>query len=188
MNKLKYLGLGILLGGALAMTAGADDKGAAVSDSGKSAPSRIWWAYQPVQRPADPIVKQKKWVRTPIDAFVLAKLEAKNLKPSPDADRALYIRRVTLDTLGYRQAPEEVKAFVSDRSPDAYEKLVDRLLASPHYGERQARRWLDLARYADSTGFEGDRTRPNMWRYRDYVIDAFNQDKPYDQFVKEQIA
>ena len=88
MNKLKYLGLGILLGGALAMTAGADDKGAAVSDSGKSAPSRIWWAYQPVQRPADPVVKQKKWVRTPIDAFVLAKLEAKNLKPSSDADRA----------------------------------------------------------------------------------------------------
>lgn len=191
MNKLKNLGLGILLGGVAAMAAGADEKSAAVPDVAKptqSAPSRVWWAYQPVQRPADPAVKQKKWVRTPIDAFVLAKLEAKNLKPSPDADRATYIRRVTLDTLGYIPTPEEVKAFVSDRSPDAYEKLVDRLLASPHYGERQARHWLDLARYADSAGFQNDQTRPNMWRYRDYVVNSFNQDKPYDQFIKEQLA
>jgi hypothetical protein len=188
MDKLKYLGLGILLGGALVMSAGADDKSTAVSEAAKAAPSRIWWAYQPVQRPANPIVKQKKWVRTPIDAFILANLEAKNLKPSPDADRAIYIRRVTLDTLGYIPTPEEVKAFVSDRSPDAYEKLVDRLLASPHYGERQARHWLDLARYADSAGFQNDQTRPNMWRYRDYVINSFNQDKPYDRFIKEQLA
>jgi hypothetical protein len=127
-------------------------------------------------------------VRTPIDAFVLQKLEASHLKPSPDADRAAFIRRATLDVWGLIPSPEEVKAFVADRSPDAYDKLVDRLLASPRYGERQARRWLDLARYADSTGFEGDQTRPNMWRYRDYVIDAFNQDKPFDLFVKEQIA
>jgi hypothetical protein len=98
------------------------------------------------------------------------------------------IRRATLDVWGLIPTPEEVNSFVKDRSPDAYEKLVDRLLASPHYGERQARRWLDLARYADSTGFENDRTRPNMWRYRDYVINAFNQDKPYDEFIKEQIA
>ena len=104
MNKLKHLGLGVLLGGALSMGASADDKSTLVSEVTKPAqpaPSRIWWAYQPVQRPADPVVKQRKWVRTPVDAFILAKLEAKNLKPSPDADRAIYIRRVTLDTLGY---------------------------------------------------------------------------------------
>jgi len=150
--------------------------------------SSTHWAYQPVVRPDVPVVKKQAWVRTPIDAFVLAKLEEKELTPSPDADRATLIRRSTLDVLGLIPSPEEVKAFVEDKSPDAYERLVDRLLASPKYGERQARRWLDLARYADSTGFEGDRTRPNMWRYRDYVVSAFNHDKPYDQFVKEQIA
>jgi hypothetical protein len=146
------------------------------------------WSYQPVKRPDVPTVQQKDWVRTSIDAFILSQLEAKGLKPSPDADRASFIRRATLDAWGVIPTPEAVKAFVNDRSPDAYEKLVDRLLASPHYGERQARRWLDLARYADSTGFENDKTRGNMYRYRDYVINAFNQDKPYDQFVKEQIA
>lgn len=146
------------------------------------------WAYEPVKRPETPQVQQKEWVRTPIDAFVLAKQEAKGIKPSTDADRATLIRRATLDVWGVIPTPEEVKAFVEDRSPNAYEKLVDRLLASPHYGERQARRWLDLARYADSTGFENDQTRPAMWRYRDYVINAFNQDKPYDQFIKEQLA
>ena len=146
------------------------------------------WAYQPVQHYEAPAVEHRAWVRTPIDAFVLAKLEAAKLAPSPDADRATFIRRATLDVWGVIPTPEEVAAFVADRSPDAYEKLVDRLLASPQYGERQARRWLDLARYADSTGFEGDQTRAAMWRYRDYVIDAFNADKPFDQFVKEQLA
>ena len=135
-----------------------------------------------------PAVKGKKWVRTPIDAFVLAKLEEKHLAPSPDTGRAAFIRRASLDTLGVIPTPEAVKAFVSDRSPDAYEKLVDSLLASPHHGERLARHWLDLARYADSTGFQNDKTRANMFRYRDYVIDSFNQDKPYDQFTKEQLA
>ena len=146
------------------------------------------WSYQPVKSQEVPAVHQKKWVRTPIDAFVLAKLEAKGLKPSADADRAAFARRATLDVWGVIPTPEQVQAFVNDRSPDAYEKLVDGLLASPHYGERQARRWLDLARYADSSGFQNDITRPNMWRYRDYVINSFNQDKPYDQFVKEQLA
>ncbi len=154
----------------------------------RRAPAPKWWAYQPISAPATPAVKEQQWVRTPIDAFVLAKLEDKKLKPSKDAERAVYIRRATLDTLGYIPTPDEVTAFVNDRSPQAYEKLVDRLLASPHFGERQARRWLDLARYADSTGFQNDNTRPNMWRYRDYVIASFNEDKPYDQFVKEQIA
>jgi len=127
-------------------------------------------------------------VKTPIDAFILAKLEAKGLEPSADADRATFIRRATLDAWGLIPTPEEVKAFVDDRSPRADEKLIDRLLASPHYGERQGRRWLDLARYADSDGYNADGTRPNIWRYRDYVIASFNQDKPFDRFVREQLA
>ena len=160
----------------------------AVADAPKSRTAPKLWSWQPVQPQAVPAVKQAKWVRSPIDAFVLARIEAKGIKPSQDADRAAFIRRATLDVWGIIPAPEDVKAFVNDRSPDAYEKLVDRLLSSPKYGERQARRWLDLARYADSTGFQNDTTRPNMWRYRDYVINSFNQDKPYDRFVKEQLA
>jgi hypothetical protein len=166
---------------AVAVTAGTSTTTAAP-------PRSQLWSYQPVKPQETPPVKQKKWVRTPIDAFILAKLESKGLAPSPDSDRAAFVRRATLDTLGVIPTPEAVKAFVSDRSTDAYEKLVDGLLVSPHHGERLARHWLDLARYADSTGFQNDKTRPNMFRYRDYVIDSFNQDKPYDQFVKEQLA
>ncbi|MDR3463003.1 MAG: DUF1549 and DUF1553 domain-containing protein [Beijerinckiaceae bacterium] len=146
------------------------------------------WSYIPVVAPAVPDVQQKDWVRQPLDAFVLAKIEAKGLKPAPDADRATFIRRATLDVWGLLPSPEEVAAFVEDQSPNAYEKLADRLLASPHYGERQARRWLDLARYADSAGFQGDQTRPNYYRYRDYVIYSFNQDKPFSRFIQEQLA
>ena len=153
----------------------------------QAAKSKLW-SYQAVKTPIQPAVNNKAWVRTPIDAFVLAPLEAKGLTPSPDADRAAFVRRSTLDAWGVIPTPEEVAAFVSDTSPDAYEKLADRLLASTKYGERQARRWLDLARYADSTGFQNDGTRPNFWRYREYVINAFNHDKPYSQFVQEQIA
>ena len=170
-----------------ALAADAKPAAAEAKDAAKDKISPTW-AVQPVKDVAVPEVKQKNWVRTPIDAFVLAKLEEKGLKPSKDADRAAFIRRATLDAWGLLPTPEEVKAFVNDKSPAAYEKLVDRLLASPHFGERQARRWLDLARYADSTGFQNDNTRPNNWRYRDYVINAFNQDKPYDRFVKEQLA
>ncbi|MDB5986923.1 MAG: hypothetical protein JWR16_1976 [Nevskia sp.] len=165
----------------------ADAKLSTSPSSPATKPSQLW-SYQPVQNPTVPTVKNKQWVRTPIDAFVLAKLEAKGIKPSPAADRAAYVRRATLDVWGVIPTPEEVKAFVNDRSPDAYEKLADRLLASPHYGERQARRWLDLARYADSAGFQGDETRPSMWRYRDYLINSFNEDKPYTRFVQEQLA
>ncbi|MFL6677495.1 MAG: DUF1549 domain-containing protein, partial [Burkholderiaceae bacterium] len=153
-----------------------------------SAASVRAWAYAPVQKPAVPAVRQAAWVKTPVDAFVLAKLEAKGLAPSPDADRATFIRRATLDAWGLIPTPEEVKAFVNDKSPKAYDKVVDRLLASPHYGERQGRRWLDLTRYADSDGYNADGTRPNIWRYRDYVIASFNQDKPFDRFVREQVA
>jgi uncharacterized protein DUF1549/uncharacterized protein DUF1553 len=149
---------------------------------------RRWWAFQKVAKPALPATRQQSWVRNDIDAFVLAKLEEKGLHPAPPADKVTLIRRATLDLTGLIPTPEEVQAFVSDASPDAFAKVVDRLLASPRYGERWARHWLDLARYSDSEGFKSDETRPNIWRYRDYVIDAFNQDKPYDRFIKEQIA
>ncbi|HMK89556.1 MAG TPA: DUF1549 and DUF1553 domain-containing protein [Methylocystis sp.] len=152
------------------------------------APSKPLWSWQPVQAPATPAVAKQDWVRRPLDAFVLAKIEAKGLAPSPDADRATFIRRATLDVWGLIPSPEEVAAFEADASPDAYEKLVDRLLASPRYGERQARLWLDLSRYADSSGFQNDSTRPNLFRYRDYVIKSFNDDKPYSRFIQEQIA
>jgi len=147
------------------------------------------WAYLPINASVPvPDAAGSKWARSPIDNFVLARLNEYGLKPSEEADRATYIRRVTLDLLGLLPTPVEVAAFEKDKSPDAYEKLVDRLLASPHFGERQARRWLDLARYADSAGFQNDQTRPNNWRYRDYVIKSFNDDKPFDQFIREQVA
>jgi len=179
--------IGYLLLFSLVAAAAAENGPGVPAQSAAQAPAKHW-AYQPVKRPEVPPVKQQAWVRTPIDALILSKLEAQGLKASSDADRATFIRRATLDVVGVIPTPEQVQAFVEDQSPDAYEKLIDRLLASPHYGERQARRWLDLARYADSTGFENDQTRPDMWRYRDYVINAFNNDKPYDQFIKEQLA
>ena len=134
-----------------------------------------------------PAVKQKDWPRNPIDHFILARLEAEGLKPSPPADRAALVRRLYLDLIGFPPTPEEADAFVNDTAPDAYEKLVDRLLASPHYGERWARRWLDLARYADTNGYEKDRPR-SIWPYRDWVIAALNADMPFDQFTVEQLA
>jgi len=149
---------------------------------------RRWWAFQPVAKPVVPAVQQKTWGANEIDSFVLAALEAKGLKPNPRADKVTLLRRVSLDLTGLPPTPEEVQAFVADNSPQAWQKVVDRLLASPHYGERWARHWLDLARYADSEGFKADETRPNIWRYRDYVIQSMNADKPYDRFIKEQIA
>jgi hypothetical protein len=143
------------------------------------------WAYKPVQKPAVPAVKNRKWVKTPVDAFVLNKLEANGLTPATPADKITLLRRATFDL---PPTPEEVAAFVNDRSPKAFARVVDRLLASPRYGEKWARHWLDLARYAETDGFNGDHVRPHVWRYRDYVIRAFNADKPYDRFVKEQIA
>jgi hypothetical protein len=167
----------------------ADDKPAAGKESAPAAKSKSkLWSYQPVKAPVFPAVKQQDWIRTPIDNYILAQLEAKGLQPSKDADRAAFIRRATLDVWGVIPAPEEVDAFVNDHSDNAYEELVDRLLDSPKYGERQGRKWLDLARYADSTGFQNDNDRLNMWRYRDYVINAFNRDKPYDRFIQEQLA
>ncbi len=146
------------------------------------------WAFQKVQRPQLPAVNQADWVQNAIDRFVLAKLESLNLAPSPAADKATLLRRVTLDLTGLLPTPDEVKNFLADESPQAFERVVDRLLDSPQYGERWARHWLDLARYADSDGFEKDRIRPHAWRYRHWVINAFNRDLPFDQFTLEQLA
>jgi hypothetical protein len=152
------------------------------------AAGRRHWAYQPVHRPAVPAVQGDSWVRTPIDAFVLARLEQKGIQPAPPADRRTLLRRVYLDLIGLPPTPEEQEAFLADPSPDAYARVVDNLLARPQYGERWARHWLDVARYADTNGYERDGAKPSAWRYRDYVIDAFNRDKPYDRFLTEQLA
>ena len=152
------------------------------------AKAREHWAFRPLSKDEPPQVKHEVWVRTPIDRYILARLEAANLEPSPPADRATLIRRATFDLHGLPPTPEEVRAFIADKSTDAYEKVIDRLLASPRYGERWGRHWLDLARYADSAGFHDDLHRPNAWRYRDYVIASFNADKPYARFIQEQIA
>jgi Protein of unknown function (DUF1553)/Protein of unknown function (DUF1549) len=149
---------------------------------------RTFWSLQPVKRQDPPAVKDKAWVKTAIDAFVLAKLEEKDLKPNAPADRVTLLRRASIDMTGLPPTPDEIQQFQNDKSPDAWQKVVDRLLASPAYGERWARHWLDVVRYADSNGFKADETRPNVWRYRDYVIRSLNSDKPYDRFVKEQVA
>src|SRR5687768_6734527 len=148
------------------------------------------WAFRPAGRPAVPEVNADAaaWVRNPIDAFVLAKLREKGLSPSPEADRRNLIRRLTFDLTGLPPTVDEVRSFLADTTPDAYEKLVDRLLASPAYGERWARHWLDVVHFGESHGYDKDKARPNAWPYRDYVIRAFNGDKPYSRFVLEQLA
>jgi hypothetical protein len=147
----------------------------------------VHWAFRQPVRPEIPKVSNAKWLRDAIDAFILARLDQEKLKPSPEADRATLLRRVSLDLIGLPPSPEEVDAFLADRSPDAYVKQVDRLLASPHYGERWARRWLDLARYADTNGYEKDRAR-SIWPYRDWVIKAINDNMPFDRFTIDQLA
>jgi hypothetical protein len=154
----------------------------------KAAADGLPWALRTPTRPALPAIKNQAWVRNPVDAFILSQLEEVGLAVSPAADRATLLRRVTFDLIGLPPTPEHLDAFLKDRSVDAYEKVVDRLLQSPRYGERWAMYWLDLVRYAESDGFKADDTRPNAWRYRDYVIKSFNDDKPYDRFIKEQLA
>lgn len=149
---------------------------------------REYWAFKKAVRQAVPSPKTAGWAANPIDAFLAAAMEAKNVTPAGPADRRTLIRRVYLDTLGLPPTPEQVEAFVNDKSPAAWSKVVDEVLASPAYGERWARHWMDLVRYADSEGFEFDVDRNTMYRYRDYLVEAFNKDKPYDQFVKEQLA
>jgi hypothetical protein len=147
-----------------------------------------WWSLQPVTVPEPPNVKQADWPRTDFDHFVLARLEDSGLRPSVEADRRTLIRRLSFDLLGLPPAPEDIEKFVADKDPKAYEHLVDGLLASPHYGERWARHWLDVARFGESDGFEYDRPRPNAWPYRDWVINALNDDMPYDEFARRQLA
>lgn len=147
-----------------------------------------WWALQPLSRPPPPVVKNASWARHPIDRFVLARLEARGLAPSRDADRRTLIRRLSFDLVGLPPSPEEVEEFRTDDRPDAYERLVERLLASPHYGERWARHWLDVVRFGESDGFERNGPRLNAWHYRDWVVKALNADIPYDEFCRLQIA
>ena len=157
-------------------------------DPKKYSPSQGHWAYRPLVSPHLPTVKDKSWPRTPIDHFILAKLEEKGLKPSPPADKRTLFRRVTLNLTGLQPTPEEYRDFLGDDSPGAYARVVGRLLASPRYGERWARHWMDVVHYADSQGHDQDRPRENSWPYRDYLIRSFNQDKAYARFLEEQLA
>ena len=153
-----------------------------------TAAERNFWAFRPLAKVAVPPVKGADWVRTPIDRFVLAKLQERGLAPNPQADRRGLIRRLSFDLIGLPPTPAEVDAFVADPAPDAYERLVDRLLASPRYGERWARHWMDVARFAESHGYEQDYDRPFAYHYRDFLIAALNRDMPYDEFVRWQLA
>ncbi len=165
------------------------DSGAVWPDSAtaQTAASKKHWAFIPPQRPDLPAVRDAAWSKNPVDRFILARLEKENLAPSPEADRVTLLRRLSLDLTGLPPTIEEVDAFLKDAGPNAYEKQVDRLLASPHYGERWGRIWLDAARYADSNGFEKDKPR-DVWFYRDWVINALNRDLPYNEFIVDQLA
>jgi len=171
------------LGDGAAVQEHREEKGGVVTPESKN-----YWAYRPVTRPAVPAVRDPGRVMTPVDAFLLAKLDAKGLKPNPPADKVALVRRAYYDLTGLPPTPEQVDEFVADNAPDAFERLVDRLLASPHYGEKWGRHWLDVVRYAETNGYERDGPKPYAWRYRDYVIRSFNADKPYDRFIREQLA
>lgn len=177
------LSLGCLLQASIAAAGGRLDAGSQFDDE-----QRQWWAIQPVRRPQPPTVEQDDWSRGPIDRFVLRRLGQAGLAPAAEADRRTLARRLAFDLTGLPPTPAEVAEFLNDRDPGAYERLVDRLLASPAYGEHWARYWLDLVRYAESDGYRADAYRSEAYRYRDYVIAAFNDDKPYDRFVAEQLA
>jgi hypothetical protein len=177
-----------LLGFALTGVLAAGQKPSAAS---KTDESRDWWSLRPLVKPVPPVSRlpgYEHWAQTPVDQFILAKLREKNLRPSPPADRRTLLRRVTYDLTGLPPTLEELNAFVADETPQAFERVVDRLLASPHYGERWARHWMDVVHYAETHGHDQDRPRPNAWPYRDYLIGSFNSDKPYARFVQEQVA
>jgi mono/diheme cytochrome c family protein len=168
------------------IASGAEWPEDAASSTGRTVSDH--WAFRRPQHPRPPEVRGADWARNPIDRFILGRLESEGVAPSPEAERTTLIRRLSLDLLGLPPRPEDVEAFVADERPDAYERLVDRLLASPQFGERWGRHWLDLARFADSDGYEKDSPRPHAYRYRDWVIDAFNRDLPFDQFTIQQLA
>jgi hypothetical protein len=150
--------------------------------------TRQHWSFLPVRRPEVPQVSRQDWPANPVDRFVLKQLEASGLEPAPQADKRALLRRVYLDLIGLPPTPDEQQQFVADQSADAYAKVVDGLLSRPEYGERWARHWLDVVRYAETNGYERDNDKPSVWRYRDYVINSLNADKPYDRFVTEQLA
>jgi hypothetical protein len=183
---------GRLLGFALLLipgvAAGGEDPALARYDASIKASARRHWAFRPVRPVAVPAVKDAAWVHNPIDAFVLAALEARGWKPAPPAEPRALLRRIHLDVIGLPPTPREQEDWERDTSVDAWQRVVDRLLASPHQGERWGRHWLDLARYADTNGYERDADKPGVWRYRDYVIRALNADKPHDRFILEQLA
>ncbi|RMG35050.1 MAG: DUF1553 domain-containing protein [Planctomycetota bacterium] len=156
--------------------------------AGRKIDPKTYWAFQPIRRPPVPEVKNRQWVRTPIDAFILARLEANGLKPAGDASRATVLRRAYYNLIGLPPSPEQVRAFLADDAPDAFERVVEELLQSPHYGEHWGRHWLDIVRFAETNSYERDGDKPHAWRYRDYVIESFNEDKPYDRFILEQLA
>ncbi len=170
------------------------DKPLATGDKSEAGPltvtddDRRFWSFQPLQKLNVPQVKSDSWARNDIDEFILARQREKGLTPNTEVSKRAYIRRASFDLIGLPPTPAEIEAFLADESPDAYEKLIDRLLASPHYGERWARHWLDIARFAESHGFEHDYDRNYAYHYRDFVIKALNQDMPYDQFVRWQLA
>ncbi|MCH8828032.1 MAG: DUF1553 domain-containing protein [Planctomycetes bacterium] len=166
----------------------AKEAASAPSEKPITADERDHWAYKPLKRPAIPLVKNTAWPRNAIDRFILHRIERAGLLPAREAGRVALIRRVSFDLTGLPPTPGEIDAFVNDRSPNAYEKLIERLLASPAYGERWAQMWLDLARFAETDGFEHDKVRKNAWRYRDWVIRAWNTDLPYDRFLQDQFA
>src|SRR5205814_7932189 len=149
-----------------------------------------WRPFRPVQRPAVPQVKNAGWVRNPIDAFLATEHERRGLTPRPEAPRHVLLRRVYLDLVGMPPTREELHAFLADTSPDAYEKVVDRLLASPQYGERWGRHWMDVWRYSDWAGYQAEvrESQPFVWRWRDWIVESLNRDKPYDQMVREMLA
>jgi hypothetical protein len=168
--------IGLVLASNSALSAEGDSRG------------KSHWAFSPIHSPTVPAAHDAAWVRTPVDAFIATKQRERGLRPAAEASRETLIRRLSLDLLGLPPTPDDVRAFVEDASPDAYERLVDRLLASPHYGERWGRHWLDVARWAESEGYESNEYRPTAWRYRDYVVRCFNEDRPFDRFLREQIA
>src|SRR5437879_4668542 len=170
--------------------AGAPWPGGSIAKGSAANAAKAHWAFQPVKKPAQPTVQHTDRAQTPLDAFVLADLEARGLTLAPPADKRTLLRRATFDLIGLPPTPEEVEAFEADAAPDAFARVIDRLLASPHYGERWGRHWLDVARYADTKGyvFTEERRYAYSYTYRDYVIRAFNEDLPYNQFIEQQIA
>ena len=182
----KVAAVGFLACGIAATRARADE-----AEHGKdpfTEEDRAYWAFEPLARPMLPVTERERWVENPIDAFLLARIEGEGLEPSPPASPRELLRRAWIDALGLPPSPEDIKAFESDARPDRWERLVDRLLASPAFGERQGRFWLDVVRYAESDGFRADAYRPLAWKYRDWVVRSLNEDKPYDRFIAEQIA